>query len=181
MSPKHLQSQCLYASWCLSRKYSPKLQAFFLFFPFFLFLNQSTLHLIYSLIFLPIKITWEAKSRNLRLQTNWVGLLILPVSSWCQTLCVDKTIYLYHFQAGQTGEGWEVRRVEGWGERWLLHLLSEGIDQPCRLLVSRWGQVPQEHFRAGPCQSKAVLSHDPSDGSLRETGIGVQIIRRDPQ
>jgi hypothetical protein len=28
-----------------------------------------------------------------------------PVFSPCQPLCVDKTIYLYHFRAGQTGEG----------------------------------------------------------------------------
>lgn len=28
-----------------------------------------------------------------------------PIFSLCQPLCVDKTIYLYHFQAGPMGEG----------------------------------------------------------------------------
>ena len=131
--------------------------------------------------FPPIKITWEAKSWNLRLSTNWAVLLTPPVFSLCQTLCLDKTIYLYHFQAGQTGSGWEVPRGGGVREGDCFTCCQRALISPAVCWSRRWGHVPQEHFGAGPCQWKAVLSHDPNDGLLRETGIGVQIILRHPQ
>lgn len=123
---------------------------------------SRALHLIYRLIFFsPIKITWEAKSWNLRLSTNWAVLLTPPVFSLCQTLCLDKTIYLYHFQAGQTGSGWEVPRGGGVRERWLFHLLSEGIDQPCCLLVSEVRPCPPGALRGWAVSVKSCIESWP--------------------
>lgn len=104
---QHLQSWCLQASLNLRKKYSPQLQAFCRGLFFFLppWISQA-LHLIYRLDFyFPSKLHEEAKSWNLQLSTNWAVLLTPPVFSQCQTLCLDKTIYLYHFQAGQKGQG----------------------------------------------------------------------------
>lgn len=111
--------------------------------------------------FSPIKITWEAKSWNLRLSTNWAVLLTPPVFSLCQTLCLDKTIYLYHFQAGQTGSGWEVPRGGGVRERRLFHLLSEGIDQPCCLLVSEVRPCPPGVLRGWAMSVKSCIESWP--------------------
>lgn len=86
--------------------------------------------------FPPIKITWAAKSENLRLLTNGAVLPTPPVFSQCQMPCLDKTIYLYHFQARWRGPG--AGGVERWRVRGkvIASLLSEVIDQPGWLLVS---------------------------------------------
>lgn len=122
--------------------------------------SSSTFDIQTDFFFPPIKITWEAKSWNLRLSTNW-AVLTPPVFSLCQTLCLDKTIYLYHFQAGQTGSGWEVPRGGGVRERWLFHLLSEGIDQPGCLLGSEVRPCPPGALRGWAMSVKSCIESWP--------------------
>lgn len=49
-----------------------------------------------------------------------------PIFSPCQPLCVDKTIYLYHFRAGQTGEGLEGTQGGGVREEVMVSLVVKG-------------------------------------------------------
>lgn len=49
-----------------------------------------------------------------------------PIFSPCQPLCVDKTIYLYHFPAGRTGEGLEGTQGGGVREEVMVSLVVKG-------------------------------------------------------
>lgn len=82
-----------------------------------------------------------------------------PVFSPCQPLCVDKTIYLYHFRAGQTGEGLGGTQGGGVREEVTVSLVVRRHWSAGCLLVSEVKEVPQEHFGDGLCQGKAVWSH----------------------